>query len=140
MKEKTAFLVLVTVLIAIASFFLWRETHTNSVPTPHPVLPPPTKPTAKPTLPHPAPHTTPASRYRFKRNGVPTEAEKVKSVSECNTAVQDMNLSMPNKKVFSWHTSSLPTGCFQNNTNFYYNTSASTFPCDGAFACIVRTS
>ena len=57
MKKRTAFLALVIVLIAIASFFLWRETNLS----PSTAHPSPTAPISVPVHPPPTvPHTPPS--------------------------------------------------------------------------------
>lgn len=65
MKKRTAFLALVIVLIAIASFFLWRETNLSPSHPPPTVPHTPPSPTPSPTAPisvpvHPPP-TVPQS-------------------------------------------------------------------------------
>ena len=66
-KKQKALLLVLTVLIGVAAFFLWREDHkTTSTPSTTPTTPPPKTPipTPAPTPPTPTPAPPPSTTAR----------------------------------------------------------------------------
>lgn len=130
MNKKHKFLALVVILIAIASFFLWRETHIS-------VSSPPTAPpTAKTT-------------YSLRLNGTPTQDERVTSAAECKEALGFMGINANNVKEVNDIVQA--PGCFFNNLSAgsgtplaYYNKNVDTSrtgfctPNPGYAVCVVR--
>ena len=152
MKKTHKFLALVVILIAIASFFLWRETHisVSSPPTAPPTAKTTTHATAPPSptpispsthviappSPTPSPtHTvsTPVSNnpYFLRFSGTPTQDERVTSAAECKAALGFMGIKANN--VTEVNDIVQAPGCFFNNLSAgsgtplaYYNKNVDT--------------
>ena len=108
-RKQAAFLALTVILVGVASFFLWRDTHSPS--SSHTTVPHPSTNSAKPTPPTPP---TPVGSYTFLTTDSPSKLQLISSATECGKALLSLGRA---DSVAIENNPHLPSGCVSFETN-----------------------
>ena len=115
-RKQAAFLALTVILVGVASFFLWRETHStssNHTTVPHPSTHSSSNHT---TVPHPSNPSTnkPVGSYTFLTTDSPSKLQLITSATECGKALLSLGRA---DSVAIENNPHLPSGCVSFETN-----------------------